>query len=89
MHDTRGQATQGSAAWVLVIVSVLAFIVGAILFTTTDPVIQSLFDSPQWTANTADGQNLLNWLERTWAFLPAAILIMILRMVWIETRQPQ
>lgn len=85
--DNRAQST-GSAAWVVAIVAILAFITGVLLLTAIDPVIQALFDSPQWTADTADGQNALDWAVRAWAALPASILVAILIQIWIDTRQP-
>lgn len=81
-------ATRGSAAWVVTIVVIIGFIVGALVFSVVDPVAQALFDSAIWSSDTADGQNLLSWLERSWAFAPAAVLLGLLTTVWVETRQP-
>jgi len=77
-----------SAAWVLAIVAVVTFIIGALLLTAIDPVMQALFDSSLWVSSTADGTNALTWQQDLWAFFPVAILITILLLVWIRTRQP-
>lgn len=77
-----------SAAWVLAIVAVLVFIIGALLLTVIDPVMQTLFDSSLWSSSTPYGTDALNWMQDLWAFFPVAILITILLLVWIRTRQP-
>lgn len=77
-----------SAAYVVTIVCVVAFIVGTLLLTVLDPIAQNLFASPMWSADTADGQNLLVWMERAFAFFSTAILLAILMQIWIDTRQP-
>lgn len=77
-----------SAAWVLGIVSVLAGLVGALLLTVLDPVAQALFDSGLWTADTSTGANILTWGRDVWTFWPAFILLGIMVLVWVETRQP-
>jgi len=87
MLTNRGQ-TKGSAAWVVAIVGVVTFIIGALLLTAVDPVMQSLFASNMWSSNTVEGTDLLRWMQSAWAFLPVAILMLILIEVWIETRQP-
>lgn len=81
-------ASKRSAAWVLVIVVSLGFIVGALILTATDPVAQAMFGSSIWNADTADGQNALNWMVAAWAFFPTAILIALLVEIWVGTRQP-
>lgn len=80
--------TKGSAAWAVVIVSIVAFIVGSLLLTATDPVMQALFDSSLWSASTSDGSNALAWQKRAWMALPAMILVALLVQIWIDTRQP-
>jgi cytochrome c oxidase assembly factor CtaG len=77
-----------SAAFVLAIVVVLSFIVGAFMLTVTDPVIQSFFDSTLGSADTQDGSNLISWLGIAWATLPAVILIGLLLKTWVSTRRP-
>lgn len=78
---------RNSAAWVVGIVAILAFLMGTLILSATDPIMQDLFDSSLWTSSTADGQNALNWQKAAWGFLSTAILIAILFMVLIETRQ--
>lgn len=80
-------ATRRSAAWVITIVVVLGFIVGALILTATDPVVQALFGSDLWSASTADGKNALTRMERAWAFFATAILIALLVQIWVDTRQ--
>lgn len=77
-----------SAAWVLGIVSVVTGVIGSLLLTVIDPVIQAFFASPSWTSSTTYGSDLLGWLESSWALWPALILFGIMFLVWIETRQP-
>jgi len=77
-----------TAAWVVAIVAVLSMLVGAFMSTTLDPIIQALFNNPNWSSNTAAGTDTLLWMEQLWAFLPAAVLLGILTTVWIATRQP-
>jgi len=79
---------RGSAAWIIAIVSALTFVVGAVLLTAVDPVMQAFFSSTIWSASTEDGTNALNWMKAAWAFIGPAILITILLEVWIKTRQP-
>lgn len=80
-------ATRRSAAWVITIVVVLSFIVGSMILTATDPVVQALFGSNLWGASTADGKNALSWMEKAWAFVGTAVLIALLVQVWVDTRQ--
>lgn len=79
---------KSSAAYIVVIVSIIAFIIGTLLLTATDPVMQALFGSQMWGAETQDGKNLLKWMSRLWAFFSSAILIAIVMEIWIGTRQP-
>jgi len=82
-------AGQGrSAPYTLAIVLVMAFVTGALILTAVDPVVQGLFGSQIWSANTAEGQNLLGWLESLWQFWPAALLLGFALIAWIKTRQP-
>lgn len=77
-----------SAAYVIAIVSALAFIIGALVLTAVDPVMQALFASPSWSSSTRNGTDLLMWLSNAWAFVPASLLIAITIQIWIDTRQP-
>jgi len=79
---------KGSAAWVLTIVTVLSVIVGALLLTVVDPLMQTLFDSTLWQSSTQAGTNALGWQKSAWTFLPISILLALLIGIWIETRQP-
>ena len=77
-----------SAAFVLTILAVLAGLVGTLLLTVTDPVMQALFGSQLWVADTAMGSDLLTWQMNVWTYWPAFILFGIMILVWVETRQP-
>lgn len=77
-----------SAAWVLGIMSVLTGVIGSLLLTVIDPVLQAFFAAPTWTSSTTFGSNLLGWLTDAWALWPALILFGIMILVWIGTRQP-
>lgn len=77
-----------SAAWVLGIVAIMTGLVGALLLTVIDPVMQAVFASSLWTADTTTGQNILTWTRDVWTYWPVFILLGILDLVWIETRQP-
>lgn len=77
-----------SAAWVLAIVAVLTFIIGALMLTVVDPVMQALFDSTLWSSSTQYGTQTLGWVQDLWLYFPVFILITILLLVWIRTRQP-
>ncbi|TQQ78601.1 hypothetical protein EGH24_13850 [Halonotius terrestris] len=78
-----------SAAYVITIVAALMFIVGVLVLTVTDPVLQTLFDSALWSSSTQQGSDLLRWQKAVWGFIGTAILIAITLEVWIVTRQPQ
>jgi uncharacterized integral membrane protein len=80
---------RNSGAWMVAIVAIIAYIMGVLLLTAVDPVLQALFDSTLWSASTADGQAALNWQQRSWAIFPVAILVAILFEIFIVTRQPQ
>lgn len=77
-----------SAAWKLAIVAPLTGLVGSLLLTVVDPVMQAWFDSGIWTADTTTGSNLLTWAQDSWTYWAVAILLGIMVMVWVETRQP-
>lgn len=80
--------SRGSAAWITAIVSVLMFLIAAILLTFVDPVLQTLFDSSLFTSSTAPGATTLRRIQNLWGFFPVAILIAITLTVWIKTRRP-
>jgi len=77
-----------SAPYTLAILLVTALVTGALLLTVTDPVMQALFGSGAYTAETANGKSLLSWMGALWSFVPAAILLMFLIKSWVDTRQP-
>lgn len=77
-----------SAAWLLAIVAILTFLIGALLLSSIDPVMQALFASDMWSSSTSYGTRSLGWTEDLWAFFPLAIMITILLVVWVRTRQP-
>lgn len=79
---------RGSAAWILAIAVPLAFFMGALLFTVTDPLMQNVFASSLWTAQTSWGADLLVWQRDIWKFLPVAVLLSLLTTVWVKTRRP-
>lgn len=78
-----------SAAWVVAIMSVITGIMGSLLLTVVDPVMQAFFDSPLFTATTTYGSNWMTWAQDAWALWPSLILFGIMLFVWIETRKPQ
>ena len=78
-----------SAAYVISIVAVVSFFMGAFILTATDPFMQQLFGSMLWSSDTSWGSDALGWYEALWGFVGMAILITILMTVWINTRQPQ
>ena len=77
-----------SAAFVLVILALVTGLMGTLLLTVTDPVMQHLFASALWESNTEYGQNALQWQQHAWNFWPAFILLGVLTMVWVRTRRP-
>lgn len=77
-----------SAPYILVIVALVTAIMGALVLTVTDPVMQHLFDSVMWQSDTEYGQDALQWQQHAWNFWPAFILFGILMMVWVDTRRP-
>lgn len=77
-----------SAAWVLGVLVVVAGLVGALLLTVTDPVMQELFASSMWDASTTTGSDTLRWQKTAWTKWPVMILIGLMLTVWIKTRQP-
>lgn len=79
--------TRGSAAWLTAIVATVMFVIGALLLSVVDPVMQTLFDSSLFTAETVIGTTFLGYLTDFWSFLAIAILIAILLTVWIGTRR--
>lgn len=78
---------RGSAAWIVAIVGILAFITGAFVFTAVDPVMTAIFNSPLWESSTTHGSNALKWQKRAWLFAPTGVMLAILMTIWIETRQ--
>lgn len=76
-----------SAAWALAIVAVVTGLVGSLLLTVMDPVMQAWFGSAMWSADTTTGSNILTWAHDTWTYWAVFILLGIMVMVWIETRQ--
>lgn len=80
--------TRRSAAWVLVIVIVLSFIMGTIILTAVDPVVQALFDSNLWQASTVEGKDALSWMSIAWMVFPTMILVALITQIWVDTRQP-
>jgi len=80
--------SRGSAAWVVAIVAPLAVFVGAMILTVVDPLMQTLFSSALWSSQTSYGTSALAWQKAVWTFWPVVILVGLLFLVWIETRQP-
>lgn len=80
-------AIRGSAAWVITVVVITGFIVGALLFTVTDPIAQALFDSAMWQSSTSYGTNTLSWGKSLWSYLSVFVLIGFLSLVWVTTRR--
>lgn len=80
-------AIRGSAAWVLTVVLVTAFVVGALLLTVVDPVVQGLFDSSIWTCSTSYCDMTLGAGENMWAYIALVILLGFLSTVWVTTRR--
>lgn len=78
-----------SAAYVIAIVAVVSFFMGAFILTATDPFMQGLFGTMLWSSETSWGSDALGWYKSLWGFVGMAILITILMTVWINTRQPQ
>lgn len=78
---------RGSVAWIMVVVGVTAFFVGALLLTVTDPVIQGLFASPMWSSTTTFGTDALQWAEWLWQYLSLFVLLGFLSLVWINSRR--
>lgn len=78
---------RGSAAWVIGIVLVTAFVVGALLLTVTDPVAQALFSSSLYQSNTSYGSNALSWVKSFWQYISVILLLGFLSFVWINTRR--
>ena len=76
-----------SAAYIVAILAVMMFIVGALVLTTLDPVMQAVFGSPGWSSSTEQGTDLLTWQKAAWSFVATAILLSILMEIWIGTRQ--
>lgn len=79
---------RGSAAWALAIVAVATALVGSLLLTVADPVMQALFASATYSSTTTFGSDLLSWQQDAWTFWPVIILLGIMVMVWVETRRP-
>lgn len=77
-----------SAAWTLTIIATVTGVMGALLLTVGDPIMQAFFDSPLWASDTTYGSNLLGWFVDAWALIGFVILTGIMFLVWIETRQP-
>lgn len=79
---------QGSAAWVITIAALMAFIVGAILLTfVVFPVTNGFTAASFWSAQTTDGARLLTYVEGFWIFWGGILLIALLSYVWVNTRQ--
>lgn len=82
-------AGRNSAAWTLAIVAVLVTaIVGPLLLTMLDPVMQALFASSLWDCSTSYCTNALSWQKSAWTYWAAMILFGVMVLVWIRTRQP-
>ncbi len=79
---------RNSGAYIVAIIAALMFIVGALVLTVIDPVMQALFDSATWSSSTSTGTDLLSWQQTAWRFAAAAMLIAIIMEIWIGTRQP-
>lgn len=80
-------AVRGSAAWVIAIVTVVALIVGSLLLTVADPVVQALFSSSMWQSTTSYGTDTLAWGKSLWTYLSLILLLGFLSMVWVHTRR--
>lgn len=78
---------KNSAAFIVAILAVMMFIVGALVLTTIDPVMQSVFASPAWGSSTENGTDLLSWQKSAWSFAASAMMIAILMEIWIGTRR--
>lgn len=78
----------GSAAWVLGILAVATGLIGSLLLTVLDPVMQTLFASPLFEGSTSFSSNALGWLMNSWTYWPVFILLGILVFVWVRTRRP-
>jgi|GEM_PF-3559843 len=81
--------SRGSTAWIVAIVCILGFVTGAIVYTATDPVMQTVFGSALWSSSTTDGQNALAWQKAMWLFVPVAILLVLLVEIQVGTRNKQ
>lgn len=77
-----------SAAYIIGIVSITVGLIGTLLLTVVDPIMQTLFDSGLWSADTPEFSNLLVWQQDIWTYWAAFILFGIMIYVWIRTRQP-
>ena len=81
-------ARQGSASFVLVIGSMTAIIVGAIVLTLfVYPIVNAFRGSPAWEMETVAGTRVLTYVGGMWEFWAAIILFGILSWVWVRTRQ--
>jgi len=79
---------KGSAAWIVAIVSVMVGYRRSPTDHCDGPCDASTFDSALWSSSSKDGTNALKWQVRIWSFVPTAIMVGILFIIWIETRQP-
>ena len=79
---------QGSASFTIVLASLTAILVGAIMLSfVVYPIYNGFTASALFTADTAAGASFLEVVDGVWRFWGALILIAILSFVWINTRQ--
>lgn len=89
MLNSRAQVRQSSAAWVVGVVVIIGFIIGAVILSTIDPFAQGLMNSQIWSADSVEGQNLLRWMAAAWAFIGGALILALLIQIQVDTRNPQ
>jgi len=79
--------TETSFPYVIVAVIAVGLVVGAWMYTVTDPVAQAVFASNSYSA-PGTGGNLLGWFKIIWnKLLPLVFMVGILFEVWVVTRR--
>lgn len=79
---------QGSASFTIVIGSLTAMIVGAIVLTMMFyPIINAFMDAAFWNTNSVAGNRVTTYTGGVWVFWGAIVMLAILSYVWIQTRQ--
>lgn len=85
---SQSQPESGSAAYVVTIVGLLSVLVGAMSLTfILYPLHNSFVESAAWSAQTPEGERLLDAVAGIWEFWGGVMLIAILSYVWIATRR--